>query len=161
MPSPQYQRLSKSRTLFGSHYLFVSRAWKRHYSCIPDMEQRHQVNAILTTLLEEMDTERFQRTLQQFLIVWKSKCPKFIEYFEKDYAREDRTRKLIEVAIPVWTRKTHAQVRRPRPSHRDNSTCTFCFLQCHRFVLAGFQYEMAWPAHSSWQVPRGAWAYSK
>ena len=53
------------------------------------MEYQHQVNTILSNLLEEMDEDRFQRTLKQFLSVWKSRCQKFIDYFENTYASEE------------------------------------------------------------------------
>ena len=57
------------------------------------MEYWHQVNTILSNLLEEIDEDKFQRTLKQFLSIWKSRCPKFIDFFEKTYASEKRAHK--------------------------------------------------------------------
>jgi len=62
------------------------RAWQRKlYAVVQDADNRAELYKYLWLLMTSSDPPVFQQHLHDFLVTWKDKEPKFMEYFQSTY----------------------------------------------------------------------------
>jgi len=62
------------------------RAWQRKlYAVVQDADNGAELYKYLWLLMTSSDLPVFQQHLHDFLVTWKDKEPKFMEYFQSTY----------------------------------------------------------------------------